>query len=79
MSWRVLKFGGTSVGSPAALQAACDIVRRAADEARVLVVVSALAGVTAEIARQLEVALARDPSWRDGFRDLRAHGDCKSA
>lgn len=72
MSWRVLKFGGTSVGSPAALLAACDIVRRAAGESPVLVVVSALAGVTAEIARQLEAALARDPSWRDGFRDLRA-------
>ncbi|MBP9143537.1 MAG: aspartate kinase [Thermoanaerobaculia bacterium] len=72
MSWRVLKFGGTSVGSPEALQAACGIVRRAAAETRVLVVVSALAGVTSGIARQLETALARDPSWRDPFRALRA-------
>ena len=28
VSWRVLKFGGTSVGSPEALLAACGIVRR---------------------------------------------------
>ncbi len=71
MSWRVLKFGGTSVGSPPALLAACGIVCRAAEETRVLVVVSALSQVTSEIARQLDAALARDPSWRDGFRALR--------
>ena len=71
MSWRVLKFGGTSVGSPAAVQAACAIVRQAAAEARPLVVVSALSGVTSEIVRQLEAARGRDPFWRDGFRALR--------
>lgn len=71
MNWRVLKFGGTSVGSPAALLAACAIVRQAAAEARPLVVVSALSGVTSEIVRQLEAARGRDPSWRDGFRALR--------
>lgn len=71
MSWRVLKFGGTSVGSPAALLAACGIVRRAAGESRVIVVASALSGVTSEIARELDAALARDPAWRDGFRALR--------
>ena len=71
MSWRVLKFGGTSVGSPAALLAARDIVRAAAAESRVVVVVSALAGVTSGIEELLAAALARDPSWRDGFRALR--------
>ena len=43
---RVLKFGGTSVGSPATLRAALAIVERALDEAPVVVVVSALSGVT---------------------------------
>ena len=43
---RVLKFGGTSVGSPASLRAALGIVERALDEAPVVVVVSALSGVT---------------------------------
>ena len=79
MSWRVLKFGGTSVGTPAALLAACAIVRQAAAESRALVVVSALSGVTSEIARQLEAALARDPSWRDGFRVLRERHRCQLA
>ncbi len=71
MNWRVLKFGGTSVGTPAALLAACAIVRRAIAEAHVLVVVSALAGATGEIARFVDAARDRDPSWRDGFRALR--------
>jgi len=44
MSWRVLKFGGTSV--TAAPLAAAGIVAAAARERRVAVVVSALAGVT---------------------------------
>ena len=70
MSWRVLKFGGTSVGSSAALLAAGDIVRRAAAESQVIVVVSALAGVTSGIAAALDAAVGRDPSWRDSFRDL---------
>jgi aspartokinase/homoserine dehydrogenase 1 len=51
---RVLKFGGTSVGSPPPLRMALSIVRTAAAEAPVLVVVSALAGVT----DALEAALA---------------------
>jgi len=79
MSWRVLKFGGTSVGSPAALAAACGIVQRAAAESRPLIVVSALSGVTSEIARQLETARERDPAWRDGFRALRERHRCQFA
>jgi bifunctional aspartokinase / homoserine dehydrogenase 1 len=71
MTWRVLKFGGTSVGSPAALAAACEIVRTAARSARVVVVASALSGVTSAIESLIETALAGDPCWRQGFRFLR--------
>lgn len=70
MNWRVLKFGGTSVGSPAAVVAACGIVRRAAAVSRPLVVVSALSGVTSEIERQLATARDRDPAWRADFQAL---------
>jgi aspartate kinase len=42
----VIKFGGTSVGTPAALEAALGIAAAAARESAVVVVVSALAGVT---------------------------------
>lgn len=45
---RILKFGGTSVGTAAAIQATCEIVRGRLAESPV-VVVSALAGVTTEL------------------------------
>jgi aspartate kinase len=51
---RILKFGGTSVGSPAPLTAALALMDRALAEAPVVVVVSALSGVT----DALEAALA---------------------
>jgi bifunctional aspartokinase / homoserine dehydrogenase 1 len=51
---RILKFGGTSVGSVEPLRAAVGIVEAALAEASVLVVVSALSGVT----DALEAALA---------------------
>jgi aspartate kinase len=51
---RILKFGGTSVAAPAVLDSALGIVERALAEAPVVVVVSALSGVT----NALEAALA---------------------
>ena len=51
---RVLKFGGTSVGTAAALRSALEIAETAARERPVVIVVSALAGVT----NALEAALA---------------------
>jgi aspartate kinase len=50
---RVLKFGGTSVGTAAALRSALDIAEASARERPVVVVVSALSGVT----NALEAAL----------------------
>jgi aspartate kinase len=48
--YRVLKFGGTSVGSPESLRHALGIVQDAAKERKVAVVVSALSGVTDQLA-----------------------------
>ncbi len=47
---RVLKFGGTSVGSPETLRHALAIVQEAAKGRRIVVVVSALSGVTDQLA-----------------------------
>jgi aspartokinase/homoserine dehydrogenase 1 len=47
---RVIKFGGTSVGAATALRTALRVVQRAARRQRVVVVVSALAGVTDALA-----------------------------
>lgn len=60
---KVLKFGGTSVGSAAAICSLVEIVRNSLDD-RVVVVVSALSGVTDVLYR-----IASNPSTRDG--DLR--------
>jgi len=56
---RVLKFGGTSVGSAAPLARALDIVVSAARERPVVVVVSALSGVTSALEAALAGASAR--------------------
>jgi aspartokinase/homoserine dehydrogenase 1 len=69
---RILKFGGTSIGSPGPLRAALGIVERALAEAPVVVVVSALSGVT----DALEAALAGAATGRlDTGRFTRALRD----
>jgi aspartokinase/homoserine dehydrogenase 1 len=59
---RVLKFGGTSVGNPERIRAAASIVSQSAAQQRVVVVVSAMAGVTNDLLRAAERASARDPA-----------------
>lgn len=51
---KVLKFGGTSVGSSERLQRVVEIVRRAAQSHRVVVVTSAAAGVTDTLVSALD-------------------------
>lgn len=64
--WIVLKFGGTSVAGRRQWDAICDLVRqRRAEGCRVLLVCSALAGVTNRLA-----ALAERASVGDGLAEL---------
>lgn len=59
----VMKFGGTSVGSPAAMRQMAEIVRDTRQHwPRVVVVVSALTGVTDLLLRQAGLAAAGDLS-----------------
>ena len=61
--WVVLKFGGSSVSSRANWQNICAIVRRhSASGARVLVVHSAISGVTDQLERLLAAVLAGRPA-----------------
>ncbi len=57
---QVLKFGGTSLATAPRLAAVCDIVGRAAADDRVVVVVSALGGVTDELVSAITAAAAGD-------------------
>lgn len=67
---KVLKFGGTSVGSITSILSLKTIVESAAKEQSVIVVVSALGGVTDQLLRISRLALAGDNSWRKDFDGL---------
>ncbi|HET6569285.1 MAG TPA: aspartate kinase [Rhodothermales bacterium] len=55
-SLKVMKFGGTSVGAADRLRHLVEIVRTAAEETRVVVVASALSGITNELAAAWDAA-----------------------
>ena len=66
---KVLKFGGSSVGSPQALAGVRAIVGKEAGP--VVVVVSALGGVTDSLIQAAQAAAAGDPVFRDLTASLR--------
>ncbi|MCP4658094.1 MAG: aspartate kinase, partial [bacterium] len=57
---QVLKFGGTSLATAQRLETVCDIIGRAATDDRVVVVVSALGGVTDALVSAIGAAVERD-------------------
>ena len=57
---RVLKFGGTSMGDPAAITSVCGIVRDSALQGDVVVVVSAMSGVTNQLLEAAALAKRGD-------------------
>ena len=63
---RVMKFGGSSVGDASCIARVAQIVRDASRDSSVVVVVSAMSGVTNRLidaATQCE-ADQREPAWR---------------
>jgi aspartate kinase len=60
MALHVYKFGGTSVGSAAALESVIRIVQSAARDHQVAIVVSAMSGVTDALLRGAHTAAAGD-------------------
>ena len=69
---KVLKFGGTSVGTPASVAAVRAIVEREAESQQVAVVVSALGGVTDRLIAIANTAKAGDAAWREMFGEVAA-------
>ncbi len=65
---KVLKFGGTSVGSPESLLSVKRIVE--AQREPVIVVVSALGGVTDQLIRASRMALDGDPAYLTAFGEI---------
>lgn len=71
---KVLKFGGTSVGTPSSLRNVVDIVESLSEPA--VVVVSALGGVTDQLIRTARQAADADDAYREGISELRRrHAD----
>lgn len=64
----VMKFGGTSVGSPKSILNVKKIVEAA--QKPVVVVVSALGGITDKLIQTSKVAAAGDPSYQDSFDEI---------
>ena len=64
---KVLKFGGTSVGSVKSILSLKRIVENEAKQQSVVVVVSALGGITDKLLQTSQLALKGDESWRVEF------------
>ena len=64
---KVLKFGGTSVGSVKSILSLKRIVEAEARTQPVVVVVSALDGITDELIATSKIALQVDERWKDNF------------
>src|SRR5579884_4436656 len=63
----VMKFGGTSVGNAERFRQCANIVSQAAKQDRVVVVVSAMAGVTDLIFRSIEAARHADTAATQNY------------
>ena len=62
---KVLKFGGTSVGSVESILALKKIVEKEAKHQPVVIVVSALGGITDKLLLTSRLALNGDDAWKD--------------
>ena len=67
---KVLKFGGTSVGSVASILSLQKIVEKEAKHQPIIVVVSALGGITDQLITTSKLALKGDESWRNEFDSI---------
>lgn len=68
---RVLKFGGTSVGSVEAIKQTGEIIRTTATEDQVVVVVSAVGGVTNQLIALADEAAQRDRGYEESLARLK--------
>ena len=67
---KVLKFGGTSVGSVESILSLKKIVEKEAKENQVVVVVSALGGITDKLINTSTLAVEGKEEWRQEFDNM---------
>lgn len=68
---RVLKFGGTSVGSPATIEKVIDIVSKQSQSQPIVVVVSAIGGITDLLLEAGTLASQKNISYEKVFKEIR--------
>ena len=77
---RLLKFGGTSVGDGACIGRVADIIRTEMHESTLVVVVSAMSGVTNKLVAAAKAAESRDrKTVAKIFEELREHHEAAAA
>ena len=64
---KVLKFGGTSVGSVKSILSVKRIIEREAKHQPIVIVVSALGGITDKLLNTAQLAMKGDDKWRDDY------------
>ena len=67
---KVMKFGGTSVGSVNSILNLKNIVEAAAAQEKVIVVVSALGGITDKLIRTSQLAVEGNATFNDEFQKI---------
>lgn len=77
---KVMKFGGTSVGSANSILNLKNIVEKAAESENVIVVVSALGGITDKLLKTSQLAVNGDKAFNKEFQEIVArHHDLINA
>ena len=71
LKMKVLKFGGTSVGSAENINKVIKIVRNSSKEDNVAVVVSAVGGITDRLLDAADKAVDKDGSYKDAFEQIK--------
>ena len=65
-----MKFGGTSVGSVESILSLKAIVEKEAQQQPVIIVVSALGGITDKLLATSQLAVKGDEAWKDEFQAM---------
>ena len=68
---KVLKFGGTSVGSSKNISKVIKIVKEESASENIAVVVSAVGGITDKLLIAADKAINKDQSYKENFEALR--------
>jgi aspartokinase/homoserine dehydrogenase 1 len=68
---KVLKFGGTSVGSAKNIKKVIEIVKSSSENDQIAVVVSAVGGITDKLMSASQKAIDNDLNYKNDFNKLK--------